>query len=895
MAFGELFRHWTYRVFAPGALLRRKYEAFRELIQHDGRSLERIAEIEDIHYGSAHVDWTRVVALCDELEGDVMAMVARLREMNPLRWMDLADYASKVAFYARMAVSIPEPDLAPPYVLPLAAVAGRPEVAGHKAARLATVRERTMLPVPEGFVVTASAFHYVIEYNGLREQLDNLLRQVDLADGNMLVDMCRAMRELVLSVELPPQLETELIEAGRALSPDRAPLAVRSSAVAEDGEASFAGQHASVLGVAPADLPEAYRTVLASKYAPRAVSYRIIHGFADTETPMAVLLMPLVQAAASGVVYTRAPSPPARILALASTGRACKAEEPRTHPPLTPPMSPATAAAPATPEDIQDATPDGQPPLHDGPPSSTAAASPEERTPAADAAEQAGVIAIHAVGGLGTPLMDGSSADSTAWLSRSARHRILERAPGLPLTTEDLKRLARFATELESLFGEPQDVEWALDEEGRISIVQTRPIPGAAVRPAPQVDLSGMETLLAGADPVAPGTGCGTVVHVASCCDIGDLPPGTVLVTPCLGPSLARVLDRIEGVVSVEGSRASHFASVAREASIPVLVTGDDSLLSALSEGTLVTVDAQAGRVLAGCPAHPPPRRSTPGALAQRGPMHRLARAMPHVARLTLVDPASSDFAPANCRSLHDIVRFCHEMAVREMFSLVGHDGRGLSGARKVRGDIPVVMYVLNLDDGLFPSAIGKREITPDDFRSLPLWAVWFGLASNPAVWAAQPPPADWEELDRISGGIFRRDAPQLASYAVASSTYANVMLRFGYHFAVIDSLCADDTRANYIQFRLKGGGGHAEGRSLRLRFLSRVLESSGFATRMKGDLIDARHGPGSEALIQKRLALLGRVLAVTRLMDMRLTTEEQADTEADAFLEGLRPTEDDQ
>lgn len=261
MAFGELFRHWTYRVFAPGALLRRKYEAFRELIQQDGRCLERIAEIEDIHYGSTHVDWTRVVAQCDALETDVMGMVARLREMNPLRWMDLADYASKVAFYARMAVSIPEPDLAPPYVLPLSEVAGRPEVAGHKASRLAEVRQRTMLPVPDGFVVTASAFHYIIEYNGLRAPLDDLLRQVDLADGNSLVDLCRTMRELVLTVELPPVLETELLEAGHALSPQRAPLAVRSSAVAEDGEASFAGQHTSVLGVAPADLPDAYRTV----------------------------------------------------------------------------------------------------------------------------------------------------------------------------------------------------------------------------------------------------------------------------------------------------------------------------------------------------------------------------------------------------------------------------------------------------------------------------------------------------------------------------------------------------------------------------------------------------------------------------------------------------------
>ena len=46
-------------------------------------------------------------------------------------------------------------------------------------------------------------------------------------------------------------------------------IAVRSSALAEDGEISFAGQYASELNVQPNDVLEAYKRVLAGKYCPR--------------------------------------------------------------------------------------------------------------------------------------------------------------------------------------------------------------------------------------------------------------------------------------------------------------------------------------------------------------------------------------------------------------------------------------------------------------------------------------------------------------------------------------------------------------------------------------------------------------------------------------------------
>ena len=86
--------------------------------------------------------------------------------------------------------------------------------------------------------------------------------------------------------------------------------AVRSSAMGEDGDLSFAGQFDTLLGVPRERLLEAYRKVVASRFSERAVAYRQGAGLAEVQTPMAVLFLPMITARASGVLYTRVPHEP---------------------------------------------------------------------------------------------------------------------------------------------------------------------------------------------------------------------------------------------------------------------------------------------------------------------------------------------------------------------------------------------------------------------------------------------------------------------------------------------------------------------------------------------------------------------------------------------------------
>ena len=85
------------------------------------------------------------------------------------------------------------------------------------------------------------------------------------------------------------------------------PVAVRSSAVGEDGdEDSYAGQHDTFLAVdSPSKAWESYRQCVDSIHSDRAVAYRSTRGL---PTPrMAVIVQAMVDADASGVLFTRHP------------------------------------------------------------------------------------------------------------------------------------------------------------------------------------------------------------------------------------------------------------------------------------------------------------------------------------------------------------------------------------------------------------------------------------------------------------------------------------------------------------------------------------------------------------------------------------------------------------
>ncbi len=151
------------------------------------------------------------------------------------------------------------------------------------------------LNVPPGFVVSSDAY---------RDALASL--EIDPSDSNFDAD---SVSSAIIKSEFPDGLEDELeIALGRLEDAHGAGLRVscRSSATAEDSAtASFAGQFATVLGVAGLEgVIDAIKECWASIWSPEAVSYRGTNGIGHQDVSMAVVVQKMVNAVSSGVAFS---------------------------------------------------------------------------------------------------------------------------------------------------------------------------------------------------------------------------------------------------------------------------------------------------------------------------------------------------------------------------------------------------------------------------------------------------------------------------------------------------------------------------------------------------------------------------------------------------------------
>jgi pyruvate,water dikinase len=166
------------------------------------------------------------------------------------------------------------------------------EAVGGKARNLALLQEAGA-DVPPSITIGTAAF-------------ERLVTAAQPSAG----DDAAAARARVLGTELPADFRAEVAAALDAAGLRASLLAVRSSAVGEDGAAaSFAGQFDTVLGVRAAgdaaELWDAIRRVWASAFSAHAAAYRARQGGAPTR--MAVIIQQMVNAQAAGVAFSADP------------------------------------------------------------------------------------------------------------------------------------------------------------------------------------------------------------------------------------------------------------------------------------------------------------------------------------------------------------------------------------------------------------------------------------------------------------------------------------------------------------------------------------------------------------------------------------------------------------
>ena len=171
---------------------------------------------------------------------------------------------------------------------------------------------------------------------------------------------------------------------------------------------------------------------------------------------------------------------------------------------------------------------------------------------------------------------------------------------GACLEEEQVLALHGLGATLEKHFGLPQDIEWAESGEGKIFLLQARPLRVSRQLKTEYLPplLKDAEVLLENGAIASRGAGAGPV-HILADDRIEDVPQGAVLVTHRALPEYGLAAGRVAAMVCDRGSPTTHLATVLREAGVPAIFGAKDAT-TRLKAGEMVTVDAFYGNIYRG-------------------------------------------------------------------------------------------------------------------------------------------------------------------------------------------------------------------------------------------------------------------------------------------------------
>lgn len=849
-----LYRRLTKKPAAGAAdaasLFRFKYSLFKELLDANTELLNIITDIEQKLKGDKLFTMGYIQSQVTRAAFYAFRMVKSLNVLSENRYPELYQILGQINQQIKAILAQEPPAPAPALILPLDRLTREAaEWVGGKAAHLGELHNRLDLPVPGAFAVTTAACRRLLAAADLEAEIHQRQMQVDPDDPGSIDNVSREIQELILAAPLPEEVQHSLDQAYRELAqflgkPDSGPealtVSLRSSAIGEDSDLSFAGQYVTVLNVTRDQLGAAYKQVVASLFSPRAVAYRLGQGIRDEELAMAVLAVEMIASVASGVIYTRNPAAPAadQVLITAVWGLGPYAVDGR----LTPDTYVVHLAA--TPPEIS---------------------------------QEIAHKPVQLVNQPGGGVVEKEVPP--------------DRQRAACLTASQVLFLAQQSRAVEKYYGLPQDLEWALAPDGRLLFLQSRPLqlPRPSLGAEIDLDLEAYPLLAAGGAPAQGGVGCGPAFILQSDADLVHFPSGAVLVAKHSSPKFALVMRRAQAIVTEAGSISGHMASVAREMGVPTLL-GVPEVLNRLTPGQEITVDADHSRIYAGRVPELLERQPPRTIQLTETPVYRtLQQVATLITPLHLIDPQAPEFRPDHCRTLHDLSRLVHEFSYQVMFQvsdLVTEQG---GGAVKLEAPIPLDLFIIDLGRGLREGAGQNHRVRPEDVTSRPFQALLRGMLDE-RLRAAGPRPV------QFSGFLAVMREQMLAapgerfgdrSYAIIGDKYLNFSSRVGYHYSILDSYCDEVINNNYLTFSFKGGAADEVRKNRRVRAIALVLSREHLQVEVVGDQLYARFQKYPAAEILAKLEMIGRLLQFTRQLDMLMHTEASVFWVAENFLAG--------
>ncbi len=818
-------------------LFRWKYESLRNLLRRNCELLETLSDIQS-HVGGRIPGNVYTHRQISDLVDGTLQMIGILDNIADGSSSQLCEAHKRIAAGIEEALRKARGKKRPPILMPLDIIdRSRLNYAGGKAGHLGELRRILPENVPDGFALTTEAYQIFLNDNNLTGQIRALYSKISLDDLEGADFVCSQIKRFVKNGIVPDRITEAVEEHVRSVSREDSPSwAVRSSAVGEDGQFSFAGQFDTILNVPAAGLSHAYLEVVASRFNSNAVLYRLSNDVKDAESSMAVLFVPMIEVESSGVILT---------------------------------------VNPAAPDDNN--------------------------------------VVISAVRGLAADLVAGKAESDTFYVDRrefKLREQIcvpkesmivaswnegLERQAISPelrnspsISQEKAIELARLACKIEGHYGQPQDIEWAVDKQGKCWILQSRQL---RLKDAPSLESEEpveSRLLAEGGVTVFPGRTQGRLQYLESSDRLGDVEKGVILLTRQAEPELVSVFPRISGLITEKGHPTSHAANVAREYGLPTLFNVENAV-EKLRGSNEIGLDSARKKIFAGSPWPNLPSRNDTRQLSQQKKPGILRELL---FQLNLTDPAASNFAPDGCRSMHDMIRYVHQKAVTLLFDLGDEQVKKLKESfRLLDSSIPLHLTVLDLGGSIMKEYGKSRRVPPEGVLSVPFRALWAGVAHPEITWAGRS-TVSLSGMATVVMTSMTEDVEAVRrmgdrNYIIVGPDYVNFNARLAYHYTMIDSVVCDRSDNNYIIFRFRGGGAGRARRGLRARFLTGVLRFVGFSVDQREDLVTAWYNGYDKEACREKLVILGKLMGCARQLDMLTENVSKVNFYIESFTKG--------
>ncbi len=428
------------------------------------------------------------------------------------------------------------------------------KLAGGKGANLGEMYNLG-ISVPNGFVVTSTAYFKFIEENKLKPAIQNILKTTNIDEPDQLLTASKKIRELIKKSPINQQLSLDIMKAYKKLSDfgglkDIA-VAVRTSATSEDSaDASFAGQGDTFLNViGETNVVHRVRDCWSSLFTPRSLFYQVKKNYDHFKIGVAVPVQKLINSEISGICFTTNPVTNQKNQIIVETIWG---------------LGEYIVQGKITPDQ-------------------------------------------YVVDKDFWKILSQNHVEQKVQLIRSVNHETKE-VP-VPKSKQNIKKIdatmaikiAKIGQKLHNHYGKPQDIEFAIDK-GKLYIVQTRPIT-TVVSNQKTLDNQSTTAIIQKPDltgeQASPGTTSGVVIIINNPKEIDRVTKGQILVTTMTTPDFVPAMKKVNGIITDKGGQTSHAAIVSRELGVPCVV-GTKTATKMFKEGDIVTLNGTTGEIWKG-------------------------------------------------------------------------------------------------------------------------------------------------------------------------------------------------------------------------------------------------------------------------------------------------------